>query len=89
MHMTNKTFIEKYGKYEFRFLKDSVHLKLFNYKSKGIIEGFRLNKRKNFAHVYLKNNEHIKLEFGTICGISENEFIKLIQGRKQCKEHHV
>ena len=40
MYMTNKTFIEKYGKYEFRFLKDSVHLKLFNYKSKGIIGGF-------------------------------------------------
>lgn len=80
IYKTNADFIKKYGKYEFRFLKDSIYITLLNYKNRKVIRGFKLHNTKGYATIYFNVNGKsvdVNLQYGTIYGLSEKELIHI------------
>ncbi len=74
--MTNKIFIEKYGKHNFYDIIEDVNLLLCQYKYDKTIRGYKLYSRKGYATIF-NNGGSINLEIATIWNMKKDDFKKI------------
>ena len=77
--MTNKDFIEKYGKKEFVDICNYICIELSLTRIQRKIGNFKINNSKKYATFYRKDGKHIRVEMATIYSIGVDNLSKYVE----------
>ena len=77
--MNNNEFIKKYGKWNFKSIKESVEINLLVLYSSKQIPKYVINNKSNVVHFFTKNGKTLTLDMAVVYYMSEKDIIELTQ----------